>query len=71
MKFLDELDFGDEIRGVICPDCGGSLVWNDGKPYCYDHGTVKPEREGARSRLGKEEKEWLAKHSHELEPEIE
>lgn len=45
MTYLGELDFGDEIRGVVCPKCGGSLVWRKSRAFCYDHGVVTPEKE--------------------------
>lgn len=39
---LEELDYGDEIRGVVCPHCGGSLVWNKGRAHCDEDGPVEP-----------------------------
>jgi uncharacterized Zn finger protein (UPF0148 family) len=72
MTYLDEMDFGDEIRGVICPNCGGSLVWNKGKAFCYDHGKVRPEPEQPTSaQLRDEDRQWLEDHRDKLEPEIE
>jgi len=71
-RFYDELNYGDEIRGVICPECGGSLLWNNNKAFCYEHGTVKPEREEHKAtKLSEEDQRWLDAHSHLLEPEIE
>lgn len=45
MVYIDELDFGDEIRGAVCPKCGGELIYNKEKPWCYDDGFVKPKRQ--------------------------
>lgn len=25
---------GDEIHGVLCAQCGGSVEWRNGRPYC-------------------------------------
>jgi hypothetical protein len=31
---LQEYELGEEIRGVVCVDCGGSLVLVNGRAYC-------------------------------------
>lgn len=61
MTHLDDLDYGDEIRGVVCPRCGGSLVWNKGRAYCDEHRYVEPEHESlaVAARLSEEDEEWL------------
>lgn len=41
-SYLDEMEYHDEIRGVICPECGGSLVWVKGRAYCDEHSFVEP-----------------------------
>lgn len=71
MRFIDELDFGDEIRGVVCPVGGCSLVWKHGRAYCYDDGYVTPIPDRPTSPdLPEEAIRWLDEHKHELETEI-
>jgi hypothetical protein len=64
---LDELDFGDEIRGVTCPHCGGSLVWNKGHAYCDEDGLVEPVPESISNppTLSEEDLKWLRLHKLE------
>lgn len=31
---LDELDYGERIPGVLCPQCGGELVRTHSGAYC-------------------------------------
>lgn len=53
MPTMDELNWGDEIVGVVCPEGGCSLVWyGDGvhehmQAYCDEHGFVSPVRDPA------------------------
>jgi uncharacterized Zn finger protein (UPF0148 family) len=32
----DETEYGEEIKGLSCPECGGALVHARGNAYC-DH----------------------------------
>lgn len=61
MATLEELDYGDEIRGVVCPHCGGSLVWNKGRAFCDEDGPVEPiaEKPIAYQGLSPEDHTWL------------
>jgi len=40
--FLDELNFGEEIRGKVCPECGGSVLRRNSSAYCDEDGYVQP-----------------------------
>lgn len=53
MPTMDELEFGDEVRGRVCPECGSSVVhrghgvWCD---WCDEY--VNPVREATLDVLG-------------------
>lgn len=68
MAYRDELDYGDEIRGVVCPDCGGSLVWKAGRAYCDEHRYVEPdvERTTPEKVYSDSDLQWLYDHGPEL-----
>lgn len=40
--YMDELEYGEEIRGKKCPDCGGSVIRLKEKAFCDECGFVKP-----------------------------
>jgi len=56
-----ELGLGDEIRGVVCPTCGGSVAWKRGRAWCYEDGFVEPvpERPVSYRVLDDEAMQWL------------
>lgn len=31
---VDELDYGDVVPGVTCPECGGELVYTSNGAFC-------------------------------------
>lgn len=64
-----ELDIGDEIRDVVCPLCGGSLVWKGGRAWCYEDEYVYPEAYTPLPafQFSDEEHKWLEDHSLDLE----
>lgn len=72
MPSMDELDYGDEIRGVECPTCGGSLVWNKGRAFCDEDGGVEPVPESLTSygELSREDELWLTLNEQFLEDEL-
>ena len=47
MTTMDELEFGREIHGKVCPQCGGTVVKRGkrGRAYCDWDGYVKPVEE--------------------------
>jgi len=67
MTGLDELEYGDEIRGVVCPHCGGSLVWNKGHAFCDEDGRVEPVPESLSipPSLSDDDLRWLNEHNME------
>lgn len=46
MSYVDELDYGREMPGRVCPECGGSVVLRQNRPWCdWDGEYVVPVRE--------------------------
>lgn len=57
MPYLEELEYGDEILGVVCKECGASLVWRKGRAYCDEHRYVTPVREQILVTIGMDEED--------------
>lgn len=72
MPYIDELDYDDEIRGVVCPECGGSLVWRRGRAFCDEHRYVEPRHEKVipEFRYGDAELAWIQENSWKLGDEL-
>jgi hypothetical protein len=58
VPYLDDLEYGDEILGVVCGECGASLTWRKGKAYCDEHRYVNPVKEQVLTTIGSGDYEY-------------